>query len=110
MTAQEIFRLPSIDLIESDICKLYWLNEKPWFRNENGKKEAIKHLLAVRKRLLDKEFIMDDHYKQLLGDFDKALTEQLLRMRLAVISAYNALRQTESHYDITAIGKSSCKL
>ncbi len=34
-----------------------------------------------------------------------ALTEQLLQMRLAVISAYNALRQTESHYDITAIGK-----
>ena len=48
---------------------------------------------------------MDDHYKQLLGDFNKALTEQLLRMRLAVISAYNALRQTESHYEITAIGK-----
>ena len=43
MTAQEIFRLPSIYLIESEICKLYWLNEKHWFRNENGKKEAIKH-------------------------------------------------------------------
>ena len=33
----------AIDLIESEICKLYWLNEKHWFRNENGKKEAIKH-------------------------------------------------------------------
>ena len=43
MTAQEIFRLPSIDLIESEICKLYWLNENHWFRNENGRKEAIKH-------------------------------------------------------------------
>ena len=106
MTVQEIFKLPSIDLIEREICHLYWLNERHWFRNKNsGEKEAIKQLLAVRKRLLDKEFVMDDHYKQLLNDFNKAMTEQLLQMRLAVISAYNALRQTESHYEITAIGK-----
>ena len=37
--------------------------------------------------------------------FNKALTEQLLQMRLAVISAYNAVKQTACDHDVTAIGK-----
>ena len=28
MTAQEIFRLPAIDFIETEICDLYWQYEK----------------------------------------------------------------------------------
>ena len=48
---------------------------------------------------------MDDNYKQLLCDFNKALSEQLLQMRLAVISAYNAVKQTTADHDVTAIGK-----
>ena len=93
MTAQEIFRLPTIDFIEAKICNLYWQYEQHCYYCE-AEKEAIKQLLAVRKRLLDKEFVMDDNYKQLLCDFNKALSEQLLQMRLAVISAYNAVKQT----------------
>lgn len=104
MTAQEIFRLPAIDFIEAEICNLYWQYEQHCYYNK-AEKEAIKQLLAVRKRLLDKEFVMDDHYKQLLNDFNKAMTEQLLQMRLAVISAYNAVNQTAGDHDVTAIGK-----
>ena len=33
------------------------------------------------------------------------MTEQLLQMRLAVISAYNAVKQTTADHDVTAIGK-----
>ena len=80
MTAQEIFRLPAIDFIEAEICNLYWQYEQHCYYNK-AEKEAIKQLLAVRKRLLDKEFVMDDHYKQLLNDFNKAMTDQLLQMR-----------------------------
>ena len=73
MTAQEIFRLPAIDFIEAEICDLYWQYERHCYYNK-AEKEAIKQLLAVRKRLLDKEFVMDDNYKQLLNDFNKAMT------------------------------------
>ena len=104
MTTQEIFRLPVIDFIEIKICDLYWQYEQHCYYNK-ADKEAIKQLLAVRKRLLDKEFVMDNHYKQLLNDFNKAMTEQLLQMRLDVISAYNAVKQTTADHDVTAIGK-----
>ena len=104
MTAQEIFRLPTIDFIEAKICNLYWQYEQHCYYCE-AEKGAIKQLLAVRKRLLDKEFVMDDNYKQLLCDFNKALSEQLLQTRLAVISAYNAVKQTTADHDVTAIGK-----
>ena len=57
MTAQEIFRLPAIDFIEAEICDLYWQYERHCYYNK-AEKEAIKQLLAVRKRLLDKEFVM----------------------------------------------------
>ena len=53
MTAQEIFRLPAIDFIEAEICDLYWQYEQHCYYNK-ADKEAIKQLLAVRKRLLDK--------------------------------------------------------
>lgn len=92
MTAQEIFRLPAIDFIEAEICDLHWQYERHCYYNK-AEKEAIKQLLAVRKRLLDKEFVMDDNYKQLLNDFNKAMTEQLLQMRRTVISTYNAVKQ-----------------
>lgn len=74
MTAQEIFRLPVIDFIEIEICDLYWQYVQHCYYNK-ADKEAIKQLLAVRKRLLDKEFVMDDNYKQLLNDFNKAMTD-----------------------------------
>ena len=106
MTAQEIFRLPAIDFIEAEICNLYWQYEQHCYYNK-AEKEAIKQLLAVRKRLLDKEFVMDDHYKQLLNDFNKAMTEPLLQMRFAVISAYNAVKQTAGDHDVIAIGSAS---
>ena len=104
MTAQEIFRLPAIDFIEAEICDLYWQYERHCYYNK-AEKEAIKQLLAVRKRLLDKEFVMDDNYKQLLNDFNKAMTDQLLQMRRTVISTYNAVKQVSADYDITAMGK-----
>ena len=91
MTAQEIFRLPAIDFIEAEICDLYWQYERHCYYNK-AEKEAIKQLLAVRKRLLDKEFVMDDNYKQLLNDFNKVMTDQLLQMRRTVISTYNAVK------------------
>ena len=105
MTAQEIFRLPAIDFIEAEICDLYWQYEQHCYYDNNAEKEAIKKLLAVRKRLLDKEFVMDDHYKQLLNDFNRAMTDQLLQMRRTVISTYNAVKQVSADYDITAMGK-----
>ena len=35
------------------------------------------------------------------------MTEQLLQMRFAVISAYNAVKQTAGDHDVTAIGSAS---
>ena len=105
MTAQEIFRLPAIESIEAELCDLHLQLDRHGYCDNKGEKEAIKRLLAVRKRLLDREFVMDAHYKQLLNDLNKAMTEQLLQMRRTVISTYNAVKQVAADHDITAIGK-----
>lgn len=37
MTAQEIFRLPAIDFIETEICDLYWQYEHHCYYNKAEK-------------------------------------------------------------------------
>ena len=69
MTAQEIFRLPVIDFIEIKIFDLDCQYEQHYYYNK-ADKDAIKQLPAVRKRLLYKEFVMDDNYKQLVCYFN----------------------------------------
>lgn len=104
MTVNEILRLPAIAIIENEIIDVFNEYERHGFSN-CGDKQCIRRLLAVRKRLLDRMFVMDDHYKHLLSDFNKALSDQLLQMRLAVISAYNAVRQTAANHGVETVGK-----
>lgn len=106
MNVQDIFDSPAIRTIERELSNLLWeYNKHCCLENGNGEKEAIRRLLDVRKQLLDKKFVMDAPYKLLLSDFNKALTEQLLKMRLAVITAYHAVRQAVPDHDIEAVGK-----
>lgn len=103
---QEIFNSPAIRTIERELRNLLCeYDEHCYLGNSASEMEAIRRLLDIRKQLLDKQFVMDAHYKQLLADFNKALTEQLLKMRLDVISTYNAVRQVAPEHDMEAVGK-----
>ena len=75
MSVQEIFDTPAIRLIEIEILKLQYKNEKNWHYSERYR-EAIRHLMKVRKRLLDEMFELDEHYKQLLYDFNEAARDE----------------------------------
>ena len=47
MSVQEIFDTPAIRLIEIEILKLQYKNEKNWHYSERYR-EAIRHLMKVR--------------------------------------------------------------
>ena len=41
MTAQEIFRLPAIDFIETEICDLYWQYEHHCYYNKAIARQGV---------------------------------------------------------------------
>lgn len=104
MTVQEIFNLPAIKEIEKEILGLQWEIEHPRGRNKT-QKELIKQLIKIRKRLLDHEFVMDEHYKRLLEEFNGAMRNQLIKMRIETIKAYTATINAGVSGEIEAIGK-----
>lgn len=57
-----------------------------WYNDEN--KNAIRSLLEVRKQILNSMFVMDEHSKQLLADFNEAMKHQMVEMRKRAIDLY----------------------
>ena len=106
MSVQEIFDTPAIRLIEIEILKLQYKNEKNWHYSERYR-EAIRHLMKVRKRLLDEMFELDEHYKQLLYDFNEAMESQLLVMRNRAFETMKVIAPiaASDNNDLTVTGK-----
>ena len=72
MTVQEIFNMVEVREIEIEILSIIEENDRRWYSN-NAYIKAVKHLLSVRKSILDSKFVMDENYKSLLSDFNEAL-------------------------------------
>lgn len=104
MTVQEIFDLPAIRGIEEEILGLQWEIDHRRGCYESHK-ELIKRLLKIRKLLVNREFIMDEHYKRLLDEFNEAMRNQLIKMRIEIIKAYQAVVNIGLNGEIEAIGK-----
>ena len=62
MTVQEIFNTVEVREIEIEILSIIEENDRHWCSN-NAYVETVKHLLSVRKHVLDSKFVMDAKYK-----------------------------------------------
>lgn len=104
MTIQEIFNSAPIEEIEEEVID-FQLKIEHRCGNYESQKEFIKRLLEIRKRLLNHEFVMNEHYKQLLEESNAAMREQLKRMRIETIKAYTAVIEADVSGKIEAVGK-----
>lgn len=91
MTVQEIFNSEPIKQIEIQILNCYYEVEN---KRRPEEKEPIVNLLQVRKRLLDGMFVMDDHYKSMLAEFNETLRHNLIDMRQQAIVLYEAVSKS----------------
>ena len=104
MTVQEIFNTITVRSIEEQILSLYHETERNhWYNDEN--KKAIRSLLDVRKQVLDSLFVMDEHSKQLLAEFNEAMKQQMVEMRKRVIDLYNNVYKSDMVGHIEVVGK-----
>lgn len=104
MNVQEIFDLPAIKEVERNVLDLQ-RDIETGHGNDDNNVAIIKQLLLVRKHLLDREFVMDETYKSLLGEFNDALRQQLIAMRNNAIKAYNAVTLTDVDGDAEVTGE-----
>jgi len=104
MTIQEIFNTTAVRSVEEQILSLYHETERNhWYNDEN--KKAIKSFLEVRKQILDSMFVMDEHSKQLLAEFNEAMKLQLIEMRKRTIELYNNVYRSDMIGRIEVVGK-----
>ena len=83
MTVQDIFNSVEIREVENEILSTIDNNEKHRC-SDDAYRATVKHLLSIRKRILDSRFVLDENYKSLLSDFNEALTAQAVEMRTRV--------------------------
>lgn len=94
MTVQEIFNTNAVQEIETEILNLQYETEKTkLFRDSEG--VAIERLLGVRRNILNKYFVMDENYKQLLSDFNDTLKLQLIDMRNRTIKLFESIKNND---------------
>lgn len=104
MTVQEIFNATTVRSIEEQILSLYHETERShWYNDEN--KIAIRSFLYVRKQVLDSMFVMDEHSKQLLAEFNEAMKQQMVEMRKRAIDLYNNVYKPDMVGHIEVTGK-----
>ena len=104
MNVQEIFNSTTVRSIEEQIISLYQETERNhWYNDEN--KKAIRSLLDVRKQILNNMFVMDEHSKQLLADFNEAMKYQMVEMRKRAIDLYNNVYKQDMVGQIEVVGK-----
>lgn len=101
MTVQEIFDSPEIAGIENRMIEL----EESMRIEDPGRVPAMRALIRVRRDQLARKFVMDEHIKSLLSDFNEALKAQLLRMRRETIRTVDAMVRAGVPGDIWATGK-----
>lgn len=101
---QDIFMNPEIDCLEKKIVFLQMRIEMR-YDNTNDNIALIKKTLSERKCLLDRNFKMDEGYKELLCEFNNSLGSHLIQMREELIKGYEAIRPYNINGEIEAIGK-----
>lgn len=104
MTIQELFKSTPIEEVEEEIINLQYQIEHR-YGNYESQKDLIKRLLGIRKRLLNHEFVMNEHHKQLLEEFNAAMREQLKKTRIETIKTYLAVIRSGINGKIKAVGK-----
>jgi hypothetical protein len=104
MTVQEIFNTTAVQEIETAILNLQYETERmKAFMDYN--RVTIKHLLGVRKNILQNYFAMDEKYRQLLSEFNDALKLQLIEMRHRTIKIFESAKSYDKKNDIVVTGK-----
>lgn len=102
-SVRTIFSLPQIVNIERQILDLY--RKTIHSREDRISENRIRQLLMERKEMLDKEFVMNVGYQQLLSEFNDALRQQLITMHEKILKTYHALRSTNISGDLSVLGK-----
>ena len=102
-SVRTIFSLPQIVNIERQILDLY--RKTIHSREDRRPENRIRQLLMERKEMLDKEFVMNVGYQQLLSEFNDALRQQLITMHEKILKTYHALKSTNISGDLTVLGK-----
>ena len=104
MTVLEIFNTTAVRSVEEQILYLYHETERNhWYNDEN--KKAIRSLLEVRKQVLNSMFVMNEHNKQLLAEFNEAMKQQMVEMRKRAIELYNNVYKPDMVGHIDMVGK-----
>ena len=104
MTVQEIFETPAIREIETSMIDLQYEIERSHYQKVEGV-EKMRTLISLRRNLLADMFVMDEHYKQLLSEFNDAMTNALSIMRENVMMAVDGVADADVLGDIRGIGK-----
>lgn len=75
---KEIFKDPVIRDLEISVLH-HWMSQEHRKYNRTTEKECIKTLLKIRKKVLDRMFVMNEESKQLLAEFNDAMSDAVLR-------------------------------
>ena len=100
---QEIFSSAAIKEIEREIIDMEYEVERSHISTETAK-DGIRRLLAIRRTLRNKMFVMDEENKQLLSDFNEALKAQMIEMRQKAITLFDSTMASGVHasFDLKA--------
>lgn len=104
MTVEEIFKLPDIIDIEKQILDAQ-RDIETGRGNEDCHAAVIRELIRLRKKFLDREFVMNGNYKSLLADFNNALRDALVSIRKKAIKIYNGVKLADADDSFAVIGK-----
>ena len=104
MTVEEIFKLPDIIDIEKQILDAQ-RDIETGRGNEYCHAAVIRELIRLRKKFLDREFVMNGNYKSLLADFNNALRDALVSIRKKAIKIYNGVKLADADDSFAVIGK-----
>ena len=104
MTVEEIFKLPDIIDIEKQILDAQ-RDIETGRGNEDCHAAVIRELIRLRKKFLDREFVMNGNYKSLLADFNNALRDALVSIRKKAIKIYNGVKLADADDSFVVIGK-----
>ena len=90
MTIQEIYNMRLVMEVEHMILDCQRQSEKGPWSMETGR-VAIQNLLRIRKTILDEKFEMNEHYLQLLSDFNEIMKQQMIEMRKRTIALFESV-------------------
>ena len=102
MTIQEVFNSPAVKAVEIEILDVIMEEENTW-KNPQGK-VAVRHLLSLRRQILNKMFVLTDEYKTLLEEFNEKLIEALSEMRWQTVNMHEGALNADM-YGVETIGK-----